>query len=232
MKQSWVGCWRLTGSGQRLMNDVKMKILSEFDLTEEEVTYFREADVGLNGIDIQRVSWFLSAQLAFARKSRLFSSFAVTDVIQRLEGRGRGSSVKSAQPFKHNPLKGFWKAHFFDARFIIRNLINEWGLEYENSPKFYELCNKVTKDEEECPSPLGWQGRLAHELVFGGFEERTRRHRITGEWLVFAEYTSEKYYLCIANHSDNTEDDNKLHDLIVSTCGNDFPYLFNQLNEK
>lgn len=214
------------------MNDEKKNILSELDLTEEEVTYFREADVGLNGIDIQRVSWFLSAQLAFARKSKLFSSFAVTDVIQRLEGRGRGTSVKPPQQFKHNPLKGFWKVHFFDARFIFRNLINEWGLEYETSSKFYELCKKVTDEEDESPSPFGWQGRLAHKFVIEGFEERARRHRITGEWLIFAESASEKYYLCIATHSDKKEDDKKIHDLIISTCGNEFPYLFNQFKKE
>ena len=215
-----------------MTSETRNRILEEFNLLEEEVTYFREAHVGLNGIDIQRVSWFLSAQLAFVGKSKLFSSFALTDVIQRLEGRGRSASVKGPEPFKHYPLKGFWKAHFFNARFIIRNLINEWGLEYENSPKFFDLCNRVTKDEKECPSPLGWQGRLAHELVFGGFEARAKRHRITGEWLIFTEYAAEKYYLCIASHSDNAEDDKKIHDLIVSTCGNEFPYLFNQLREE
>jgi len=209
-------------------SDIKNKILSEFDLTEEEVAYSREEHVGLNGIDIQRVSWFLSAQLAFVGKSKLFSSFAVTGVIQRLEGRGRGTSVKAPEQFRHYPLKGFWKAHFFDARFTVRNLINEWGLEHENSPNFYELCNKVTMNEEECPSPLGWQGRLAHELVFGGFEARAKRHRITGEWLIFAEHAAEKYYLCIATHSGGREGDKKIYDLIVSTCGNEFPYLFKQ----
>jgi hypothetical protein len=207
------------------MNAVQMHILKEFNLKEKDVTYFRESHVGLYGIDVKRVSWFLSAQLTFAGRSKLFSPFAVTDVIQRLEGRVRGTSVKPPQPFKHDPLKGFWKAHFFTASFIVRNLINEWGLEHKTSTKFNKLVAKVSKEEDDDPSPYGWQGRLAHKLVMEGFDERARRRKLTGEWLIYVECGSERYYLCIAQHTNNEADDKKIYDLIISTCGNEFPFL-------
>jgi hypothetical protein len=212
------------------MTIIQYDILRQFCLTEEEVCNFREVDVGLAGIDITHVSWFLSAQLAYLRKSKEFSSFSVTDVIQRLEGREKGSSTKSPQQFKHYPMKGFWKAHFVDARFIVRNLVNEWGLEFNTSPKFEELCRKADEEEAQCPGPLGWQGRLAHEFVIEGYMQRVKKRKLTGEWLIFAELklNAVRYYLGITTHSNNSIDDQRIYDCIFSACGNEYPFLFDR----
>jgi len=80
----------LGGSGaERLpsypvQEDQKSKIREQYCITEEDVINFRERSVGLNGIPLAHVSWFLSAQLACAKKFRTLNTFAVTDVIQRL----------------------------------------------------------------------------------------------------------------------------------------------------
>ncbi|ADO00802.1 hypothetical protein Gbem_4102 [Citrifermentans bemidjiense Bem] len=109
---------------------LKDKILELYCITEEDVIDFREHSFGLNGISIAQVGWLLSAQLACAKKFRTLNTFAVTDVIQRLEGRNPWrSATKAPEQFKHEPLKGLWKAHFVDARYIYRNIINHgaWG---------------------------------------------------------------------------------------------------------
>lgn len=93
-------------------------------ITEEDIALFKDDNVGLCRVDTSRISNLLLAQLASVSKHRTFNYFSVTDVIQNLEGIGRGSCVRGEEPFKHLPLKGFWKAHFFDARFLLRNLVN------------------------------------------------------------------------------------------------------------
>lgn len=203
----------------------KDKILEQFRITEEDVIDFRERSVGLNGISLAQVSWFLSAQLACAQKFRTLSTFAVTDVIQWLEGRNhRQTATKVPEQFKHQPLKGLWKAHFVDARYIYRNIINHWGLQYEMSPKFSKLCNEVAKEEESDPSPHGWQGRLAQRFV-DGYLEKAQKKSLTGEWLIFAKDNGKNYYLCITSHTANKEADNALFTALLALCSEEFPFL-------
>lgn len=121
-------------------------------VSEEDIALFRNDNPGFCGVDSSRVSSLLFAQLSSISKHRTFDSFSVTDVIQQLEGVGRNGCVRCEEPFKHLPLKGFWKAHFFDARFLMKNLVNHWGLEYESSPKFDALCSRVAVEEEKNPS--------------------------------------------------------------------------------
>lgn len=89
------------------------------------------------------------------------------------------------------------------------NIINHWGLDHENSPKFQALCARVANDEKASPSQFDWQGRLAHEFTIGAYRERTRKKGIaglTGEWLIFAKYNGLNYYLCISRHTSGKGD--------------------------
>lgn len=202
-------------------------LLGQFCISEDDIVNFRNNNPGLCGVDISRVSKLLVAQLSSANKHRTFNSFSVTDVLQHLEGVGRADSyIKSEEPFKHPPLKGFWKAHFFDARFLPKNLINHWGIECEKSPRFDAICSQVDADEEENPSPHGWHGRLAHRLTIGGYQARAKQKRMTGEWIIFAKYNGANYYLCIAKHSKSIDDDVALHTVLNTYCSFDFPFLF------
>lgn len=144
-------------------------ILDGFGISEKDIHTFVTSNVGLCGIDGSRLSKFLLAQLTSAWKHRSLNTFAVTDVIQHLEGRSPYSG-KTAKPrqFKGDALRGLWKVHFVDARFLLRNIYNEWEMFSAKSDKFDKLCARVAAAEEENPSPLGWQGRLAHEFVTGG----------------------------------------------------------------
>lgn len=202
-------------------------LLDRLCISEEDITHFRDNNPGLCGVDMARVSKLLVAQLSSASKHRIFNSFAVTDVLQRLEGVGRANScVKGEELFKHLPLKGFWKTHFFDARFLLKNLINHWGIEFEKSPRFDALCSQVDADEERNPSPHEWHGRLAHEFTVGGYEARAKQKRVTGEWIIFAKHNSANYYLCVAEHSKSKDADVALYTLLKTYCSFDFPFLF------
>lgn len=196
-------------------------------ITEEDFVLFKDDNVGLCGVDCARLSYLLLAQLTSVRKYRTFNSFSVTDVIQTLEGVGRaGSCVKGEEAFKHQPLRGFWKAHFFDAKFLMQNLINEWGVAYKNSPKFEELCLRVAEEEEKKPTTYGWQGRLSHEFTMAGYDQRTKKKNQTGEWLIFAKHENCNYYLCIAQHSSTKKGDEAIYNMLEQYCKDQYPFLF------
>jgi len=201
------------------------KQLNSLHITEGDVAFFRDNNPGFCGVDPSRVSRFLIAQLAAVSKHRIFNSFSVTDVIQQLEGVGRIGCAKREEPFKHSPLKGFWKAHFFDARFLMKNLTNHWGLESKESPKFDGLCSRVAVEEEKSPSAFDWQDRFAHELTIGGYKARAKRKKLTGEWIIFAKHDELNYYLCLAKHSTSKEDDSQIYALINAICAHEYPFL-------
>lgn len=196
-----------------------------FSIDEGDIAEFKNDNVGLYGVDCARISCLLFAQLTAVQKHRTLSSVAVTDVIQALEGVGRADCVRGEEPFKHLPLKGFWKAHFFDPSFLVKNLENHWGLRFR-SKKFEILCLGVAEMEKKEASFHGWQGRLAHELTIGGYEERAKNKALTGEWLVFSKYADFNYYLCIAQHSGSRGGDEEIYASLKMFCEPEYPFLF------
>lgn len=198
-------------------------VFEGFYVSEDEVVEFRNNHIGFCQIDLSRVSQFLSIQLASISKYRVYNSFSITDVIQDLEGVGRGCKRRVAQ-FKHPPLKGFWKVHFFDPRFMVKNLINHWGLERANSPKLNNLFLRIDIEEEKSPSTHGWHGRLAHEMTIMGYEERARKNNLTGEWIVFLKHKGKNYYLCISRHT-SPEDDRDVYEFLKNICEYEYPFL-------
>jgi hypothetical protein len=197
-----------------------------FGVTPEDVDTYLSSDIGLHGVDASRLSSYLLVQLASAWKHRTLSTYSITDVIQSLEGvRQRGRSPKT-KPFKGPALSGLWKVHFVDPRFFVRNIYNEWGIFHENSQKFAALCAKVAEAEAREPSPLGWQGRLAHEFVVGGYENRAKKGKLTGEWLIFGIHEGKNIYLALCQHSSGPAEDKDIYQALRGLCGSEFPELF------
>lgn len=61
-------------------------IMAGFGVSEDDVRMFASSNVGLYGVDVSRLSKYLLVQLTSAWKHRTINTFAVTDVIQSLEG--------------------------------------------------------------------------------------------------------------------------------------------------
>lgn len=209
------------------MNHYAKDVFEGFNVTEDEVSHFRNNHIGFCQVDMSRISQFLLIQLTSISKHRIYDSFSITDVIQELEGVGRGCKQRVGQ-FKHSPLKGIWKAHFFDPRFIVKNIISHWGLEYKSSPKLTSLIKRVIEEEEECPTEQGWQGRLAYEMTIATYEERSRKNCRTGEWIVFSKYNGKNYYLFISRHT-SKEEDVMVHEFLKKICELEFPFLFAEI---
>jgi hypothetical protein len=199
-------------------------LLTQLGISEAEVQAFVASSQAMHMVPAEKLSELLVAQLAHASKHRTFDCFAVTDMIRRLEGtKNWDARLERPKKFKYKPLRGLWKVHFFEARFIARNLINEWGLQYEESPKFDQLLDRVVQEEEASPSAAGWGGRLAHELVFKGMETRKN---VTGEWLVYGQHAGRNYYLCVTVHSSSPAQDQVIYNNMVALCGEEFRFLF------
>jgi len=201
-------------------------ILAGFGITQDDVRQFSSSNVGLHGVDVGRLSQFLLAQLTSACKHRTLNTFVVTDVIQNLEGVRSRPNAPKPRPFNGEALRGLWKVHFVDASFLLQNILNEWSLPSDRSRKFEELCRRVARDEASNPSPHGWQGRLAHELVIGGYRRRAAKQRLTGEWLVFGIHEQKNVYLALCSHTNSPEEDSALYEDLLRLCGEEFPDVF------
>ncbi|KXS52717.1 MAG: hypothetical protein AWU57_2902 [Marinobacter sp. T13-3] len=201
-------------------------IYDGFGVTPEDVETYVSSDVGLYGVEVSRLSSYLLVQLASAWKHRTLSTSSITGVIQSLEGVRQRGKLPRTKSFKGAALSGLWKVHFVDPQFLIRNIYNEWGMFHEASQKFAALCARVAKEEEREPSPLGWQGRLAHEFVIGGYEHRARKGKLTGEWLIFGIHEGERIYLALCQHSSSPAEDKKIYEALRELCGGEFPALF------
>lgn len=201
-----------------------LDVFDGFGISKEDVDNLCDEHIGFCNVDLSRISQFFLIQLTSIRKYRVYSTFSITDVIQDLEGVGRGIKRRENQ-FKHLPLHGFWKAHFFDARFVVRNMINEMGIEFKDSPKFSTLLRQAIGDEEKNPSKHGWIGRLSHEMTVGAFEKRARRNALTGEWIIFSKHEGKNYYLCISRHFSGKEKDQELFDFLQTLCQHEYPFL-------
>lgn len=202
-------------------------IMTGFGISDDDIQAFTSSNAGLYGIDTSRLSRFLLAQLTSAWKHKALNTFAVTDVIQRLEGRSPFPSM-TAKPrqFKGDALHGLWKVHFFDARFLIRNIYNEWSMFSSKSDKFEKLCARIVAEDEEAPSRVGWQGRLIHEFVMEGYRQRAAKQKLTGEWLIFDVHEQKNIYLSICTHSNSPEQDREIYDALFALCGDEFPDVF------
>jgi hypothetical protein len=202
-------------------------IMTGFGITDDDIQSFTASNAGLCGIDTSQLSRFLLAQLTSAWKHRTISTFAVTDVIQHLEGRSPFPSM-TAKPrqFKGDALRGLWKVHFFDARFLVRNILNEWSMFGSKSDKFEKLCTRIAAEEEQAPSRGGWQGRLVHEFGMEGYRQRAAKRKMTGEWLIFGVHKEKNIYLSLCTHSNGPEQDLEVYDALLKLCGDEFPGVF------
>jgi hypothetical protein len=93
--------------------------------TDEEISAALDQHAGLAFVDRSRMSRLLCEQLTYGIATRTLDSFAVTDVLEALEGHGPRAGHVVPSPFNHPPLRGLLHVHFVQASFIPQNLGNE-----------------------------------------------------------------------------------------------------------
>lgn len=196
-----------------------------FGVDDADIEEFK-ASLGYFQVGSAELSDLLLAQLSSSLKYRTLNTFAITDLISRLEEGKSEGRTKAEEPFKGEALKGLWKAHFFDSRFIARNLLNYWKLDSPKSGKFGQLLQRVMLEEQRQPSEGGWPGRLSHAFVIDAYKTKANKRALTGEWLVFGKHNNRNYYLCIAEHTNSCEEDAILANFIRLSCLSEYPFLF------
>jgi hypothetical protein len=169
------------------------------------------------------------ALLLHAQSERLFNVHCVSDEVKYLAGLSTSTATKAAELLVKGKFKDqcFWHKHFFDARFIVKNISNE--LKRDNS----EFNLWVEKEFESLPENeelrINW---LIRQYSIGAFEYRAGIHenisepsdkkRVTGEWIIYKPFQGKLYFLDVALHSQGRE----LYSNIKAHCAAEFPYLF------
>ena len=129
----------------------------------------------------------------FGDRLLLVDIHAVFDQIGELEKAPltRAASTKRAEPFTAGPLKGLWHKRWFQAGFLVTNLLNETE---KHGEMFIRKHLNAVFGRDRWVGELMTEkltGQLLHAMVDGALSHRSgsaarKKSRITGEWIVFA----------------------------------------------
>ena len=120
------------------------------------------------------------------------------DRLAELEGSPRQTGVKPPERFTKGPLIGLWRAHWFQASFMVRNLLN--AHQQQSSPPGWRRIFREHKGERLTREIIG---KLVKGSVDQNYENRFRQKQLTGEWIIFAKTGKGNRYLSIALHSED-----------------------------
>ena len=82
-------------------------------ISRAELLEWANDSVAFIDLDLGRISTILLAQMYASEKNRVFNTYDLTMPIKVLEGITRGDATRKEEEFRHKPLKGFYKKHFF-----------------------------------------------------------------------------------------------------------------------
>ncbi|WP_217970258.1 hypothetical protein, partial [Vibrio metoecus] len=192
--------------------------LMRHSISKDELLEYAKSSLVFYGLDLSRVSTVLIAQILQMESNRTINVHSIGDELKRIES-GRSKRVGT---FKHLPLKGLSKAHFFDALFILANIKAEFGFENGGNKRLNKIITEAFQRNESGYLDEKMEMFLAHETTIGALDKRSLENRLTGEWIVFKEYQGVKYYLSVASH---TEDDSDIFKRVQMAYEIDFPFL-------
>lgn len=149
----------------------------------------------------------------------------VVDEVRGIEGVGGPTGTKPPSRFRRQPLAGLWHKHWTTARFVPKNITNHWGIVPGSGKRLDAMLEEEFAAETSGVVTEDLINRIAHRLVTEAFEARAGDGALSGEWIVYAEHRSQRYYLTLASHQ---EDDTAIDDRISRWCKRQFPFLFDQ----
>ncbi|NJM54899.1 MAG: hypothetical protein HC841_02315 [Verrucomicrobiae bacterium] len=162
-------------------------------------------------VDELAIHWCRLPQI-FGRSRLLIDCHAVLEQIGVLEGapQNRAAPTKPAKPFS-GPLTGLWGKHWFQASFILNNLMRE-NEKYGES-LIYRALNKKFGRNGWHDRPVGdVAGIIPHAAVIDALENRVGRlanskdQGPTGEWIIFTKSGGRNIYLTLASHSETNQE--------------------------
>lgn len=170
----------------------------------------------------------ISFSLAFTLARYPYAN-SVLDEIDYLEGIHSYTRTKKEKQFRSG-LNPFWHKHYMTPRHIIKNIGIRWGLVKKDNTagteELDQLCERIAKQYGHSPDL--WQKYLVNDFVMGGFNERSVSG-FTGDWIIYAKYKGNNYYLCLATHEEGKSDyTDRLLKKIKNAGLAEFPFLFKE----
>ena len=184
--------------------------------TQAELSEFAHT-VGLDRVVKDRYSWLFVMRLFLYMQVHGINPFQIIAEIKVLEEDALSTGTKTATQFSHFPLKGLWHKHYFCARFIAKNIVNELS-----GGRLSALVEEVL---DPARSPIITDEmikELSHRVVHETLEGRQAQGKLTGEWIIFAKHGGKNYYLSLSTHNAG---DQAIFDEIKSICYPQFPFL-------
>ncbi len=189
-------------------------------VTQEDLSRYADL-IGLSRAAPCRYSWLFALDLYVYEQTSGIEPMVIVEEIKRLESGSTGFGTKRAAQFQREPLRGFWHKHFFSARFIGQNLLNEL-----RGGRLETIAREVF-DPKRSPVVTNEMIReFSRRVVTEPIERRDAAGKLTGEWIIFAKHEGLNYYLCIATHTKDVLGDQAIHDRIKLVCLPQFPFLF------
>lgn len=193
--------------------------LKEF---EKNSTNYIES-LQLNKYPSARFSLLFIKQLWLMDKANVIPSCYVMDAIKEMEGVGKSFKTKKAEPFNHPPLAGFMHKHFFAPQFLYQNLSNYIGIEAGHFSNHKKIIQEVKNKYDTVLFTEEMSYEIAHKVSVEAIHKRMSGNRITGEWIIYKQTESIRYYLSVASHN---EDEQLIYNRIQNYCCGQFPFLF------
>ncbi|WP_343669103.1 hypothetical protein [Paraburkholderia heleia] len=188
----------------------------------DEIRWFAE-HLGLDERVQGRYSLLLFFDLYLLMKSGRGNPFMVLDEIEALEGRNRQSRHKPPIQNKHQPLKNLWHKHYEQSDLAsmamnVRRGLNKYGI-----PFVQQMIDEAAAAGEERHIVIEHVNDIVNDVISGNLGRLRQEQALTGEWLMFAEYQGQRFYLCLATHHRSTHE--HIRQQIDRVCTVEFPFL-------
>ncbi|MDR0439770.1 MAG: hypothetical protein LBI59_02120 [Candidatus Accumulibacter sp.] len=127
--------------------------------------------------------------------------------LKALEGQSnKAPPTKPASQFTKEPLKGLWRKHFFDPRFMPHDILAQMS-----DKKRAEVAVRILDPAKSPTCTEGMIRELAEAVTLAPLQDRWRQGKLTGEWIVFTKHQGQNYYLTLATHT--TEDQQTFNEI-------------------
>jgi hypothetical protein len=160
--------------------------------------------IGFDGLDLSRISTIFILQI----KQKIQDVILINNILNEirfLEGIKSTSSTKPAKKFRHQPLHGLMKKHFYDEKFYVKNLSQHFSFEYDDNKKLDNLISEAFSKNTSGYIDTNFSNYIADGII-NGIKERAIKNELTGEWIVFKQHNGKNYYLTLASHREKNED--------------------------
>ena len=136
-------------------------------------------------------------ELAMNAVNQVVNVHAVYDEIGKLEGKDLRPGMTKGPRQMRPPLRGLWHKHYFEPRFMPRNLSDETDRMVKDGRWEAMFAPHYGKYVHE------FVDEITHKMVFAAYERRAQDRKMTGEFIVYEKQgDGSHYYLTLGKHGE------------------------------